>query len=256
MTLLLGFVLGVLSSVVAGGILRLLRWALDARTAQRALDARLLLMPSKDWVLALPSGASIPDVISGGSVDARETLNKLGAVEIDTVRVRVQVKALTALQIVDCRPYVVQRLPQITDARIVCPSAGADERLTLFFDLDEDTPLARQALWEFGVPRVVGDRPYFENAVITLLAGEPFTIDIVASSSDDHVRFGIELCIRCGRHERWLRVPCDGSAEVSGSSQPFERDVVWAWHRLGQVLPENDPRLLIELDPKTGSDRL
>lgn len=213
------------------------------RTTSVALTAEMSRIVREPWAVvlegALPDGRTLEDS-RPSPAQAHAWLRSHGAVDYLETKLRLSLTSDTDEPILIRNIRVdVQRRQPLAGTYVYCPTAGANSATLLIFELDEQTPEARQ--WtEDGLRRKVGFFPYFAHHNVSIKKDETCDFVIIGSAKSCFARWRLVVDYEVGGHQKTLRVD-DGDDWFLTSGEPtsgFASRLHWAWYASNRFLPE------------------
>lgn len=245
------FVLGVAASLAATVIVLMGRAWWRRRQIQRAFVAEMVQLPPPTvWTVVLGSRLPAERPQRCHTHVVRKWLEDLGAVEFREVLTRVRLRGVssTDVLITNVSAHIVQCQPPLAATRVECPDAGTQERMVLYFDLQESPSNPVQQAGD-GYDTQRSAEPYFRSHYLVLRRGEVLEVDLIAASPGPYFRFYWEVTFIASNRSITRRVGDTAVLEVSGPPPSgFTDDLVWAWYEGGRLVAADDPELLVE-DP-------
>lgn len=159
------------------------------------------------------------------------------------ISVHVEGQRSSASEIVGITAQVAERGPPLTGPEIYIPCEGEVAAISLGFDLDEPSPVARRVDHVDGSP-TLGD-PWFSQNLITLAKDEPLLIAGHGFTDDSSLSWSLEVVVSRDGHRRTITP--GGEAFRTTSQHPLPSaewwmvqtpDGVLAWWPLSRVCSE------------------
>ncbi|MFP8883518.1 hypothetical protein [Streptomyces mangrovi] len=197
-----------------------------------------VLIP-KAWELALPTAEALPSDVPEAErayVPLYRLLRQRGAADfrMTTAKILVENRSEQPLTIINITVQREQVGDPFSAAWVRYPPAGAAEALVLNFPLDEDHPEAWSAAYEGATGNLVrtGDRPYFEDHVITLSPGESQSLLITGRAESVRCSWWLKIeTSQAGRHKVVPVKPEGGAFLTSGTpASGFSHRWEWRWY--------------------------
>ncbi|MFJ3776548.1 hypothetical protein ACIPX0_33115 [Streptomyces sp. NPDC090075] len=230
-----GIVTSLAVAALIGAGVALRRWM--RRGAPLAVTGEVVV--PKAWEVALPTDQALPDRVPQDKrtyMPMYWLLRQQGAADFKTTTAKLLVENRTEqpLTITAIKIQKNQVGDPFSAIWVRYPPAGAAGAIVLDFLLDEDHPEAWGAAYEDSVERLVrsGVRPYFDDHVITLSAGESQSLLITGRAESVRCAWWLKIeVVQAGRRRVVDVQPEGGSFLTSGApAQGFRRQLEWSWY--------------------------
>jgi hypothetical protein len=200
------------------------------------------------WALALEDD---PDLSQGPETDGQDPrlwVMEKGGVDIGETRLKVVLRGESALDalITGARVEILARDEPWTTTAAYSESAGAHQTFGLYFDLDEERPLARHYDSETGEP---GDA-FFAGSFYTLANREIVVFEVIAATSSCYCEWVLEFDVEAGNRKETIVVD-DGGEPFKTSAYMYEgygRSWTWTWWDPPARFEEFEPEVYEEVD--------
>jgi hypothetical protein len=196
---------------------------------------------SDGWRMALPGALDLRDQPPPEThcTDVRRWVAERGGVDIGGSFVKLVVEGRTSKSVVirNISAKVLERGNPLAGTRVACPSAGANQSIRLYFDLDRPTPVALSED-EQGRP---GD-PYFRGNFVTLAKGEAVVFDVHAVTRGCACAWRLEIDALVGGSPQTVVVDESGEPfRTTGEAPRYGAAYDWAWYDApAQFVPDKD----------------
>lgn len=193
----------------------------------------------KAWEMALPTNDALPPNVPEGErsyLPMYRILRKRGAADFKSTTVKLLLENRTE-QPLAITKIGVQREEigePYSAAWVRYPPAGAAGAIVLDFLLDEEYPDAWEASYQDSSERLTrsGNRPYFDENVITLSAGESQSLLITGRAENIRCSWTLKIeVVQAGKRRVIDLVPEGGPLLTSGAPEGgFGRQLEWSWY--------------------------
>ncbi|MFE1232700.1 hypothetical protein [Streptomyces sp. NPDC058745] len=229
-------ILGTLAAAVITAVgVYLRRWV---KRGDPLLITGEVLVP-KAWEMALPADDALPQHVPQDKrtyLPLHELLRQRGAADFKatTVKVLVENRTEQPLTITNIRIHKEQVGDPFSAAWVGFPPAGAAGALVFDFLLDEANPEAWEAAYEDSIGDLTrsGNRPYFDDNVITLSPGESQPLLITGRAERIRCSWWLKIeIVQAGKQRVVDVVPEGGVLLTSGApAGGFGRQLEWSWY--------------------------
>ncbi|EMF53145.1 hypothetical protein SBD_6221 [Streptomyces bottropensis ATCC 25435] len=197
-----------------------------------------VLVP-KAWEMALPSDDALPQHVPQDKrtyMPMYWLLRQRGAADFKATTAKLLVENQTEqpLTITNIKVHKQQIGEPFCATWVRYPPAGAAGAIVLDFLLDESIPEAWEAAYEDSISRLTrtGNRPYFDDNVITLSPGESQSLLITGRAESVRCSWWLQIeVVQAGQRRVVDVVPEGGALLTSGTpTGGFERQLEWSWY--------------------------
>nr|BFD83580.1 hypothetical protein StreXyl84_29810 [Streptomyces sp. Xyl84] len=197
-----------------------------------------VLVP-KAWEMALPSDHALPQHVPQDKrtyVPMYRLLRQRGAADFKatTVKLLAENRTEQPLTITNIKVHKEEVGEPFSAAWVRYPPAGAAGAIVLDFLLDESIPEAWEAAYEDSIERLTrsGNRPYFDENVITLSPGESQSLLITGRAESVRCSWWLKIeVVQAGKRRVVDAVPEGGALLTSGApAGGFGRQLEWSWY--------------------------
>ncbi|MET9143058.1 hypothetical protein [Streptomyces sp. NPDC004042] len=211
------------------------RWV--KRGAPLAVTGEVIV--PKAWELALPTDEALPSHVPQDKRTPRPMywlLRQRGAADFaaTTARLLMENRSEQPLTITEIKVQREQVGEPFSAVWVRFPPAGAAGAIVLDFLLDDDHPEAWGATYEDSLERLTrtGNRPYFDDHVITLAPGESQSLLITGRAENVRCSWWLKVEVtQAGRRRTVDVVPEGGAFLTSGTpADGFGRQLQWSWY--------------------------
>ncbi|MFD5478965.1 hypothetical protein [Streptomyces hawaiiensis] len=230
-----GIVGSLIVAVIVGAGVCLRRWV--KRGDPLAVTGEVLV--PKAWEMALLSDDALPQHVPQDKrtyVPMYRLLRQRGAADFKVTSARLLVENRTEqpLTITDVKVHKQQVGEPFSAVWVRYPPAGAAGAVVLDFLLDEPIPEAWQASYEDSIGRLTrsGNRPYFDENVITLSPGESQSLLITGRAEGVRCSWWLKIEVAQAGKRRVVDVVPEGGALLTSGAPAggFGRQLEWSWY--------------------------